>query len=92
MPSPDQATNAAAPRPVITTPRDAVDALGGGRCVASMCKVTESAVSNWCSEGWIPPWWYAALSEALITRGYRVDPQVFRQRQLTTENQARTNG
>jgi hypothetical protein len=73
-------------RQVLSTVREVVDALGGSKAVSERADVTISAVSNWIGEGWIPPAWYLAMSAALREIGFDVDPRVFRQQQLRTEN------
>jgi len=78
----------AEPRQVLSNVRQVVDVLGGTKAVAEKADVTMSAVSNWIGEGWIPPAWYAAMSAELQALGFDVDPQVFRQQQLRTENRA----
>jgi hypothetical protein len=79
-------------RQALSTVREVVETLGGTKAVAEMADVSMSAVSNWLSEGWIPPAWYVAMSAALRELGFDVDPQVFRQQQLRTENHAPADG
>ncbi len=73
---------------VLLTARQVVDALDGATVVAGMCRVTVSAVSNWCRQGWIPAVWFDAMRAALRGKGYDVDPRVFRQQPLKASDHA----
>lgn len=73
-------------RQALSSVREVVEALGGTKAVAERADVTMSAVSNWLGEGWIPPAWYVAFSAELHRLGFDVDPQVFRQLPLRSEN------
>jgi hypothetical protein len=70
--------------------RAVIEAMGGPTALAewlsaNVAPVSVSAVSNWGSEGWVPPAWFLALSTELGRRGYEVDPKVFRQLPVKTD-------
>jgi hypothetical protein len=77
---------------VLQSVREVFEAFGGPTALTEWAKnnvpdasISKSAVSNWASEGWIPPAWYVAISTELAERGYEVDPKVFRQLPVKTD-------
>jgi hypothetical protein len=64
---------------LLRTVRSVVDAWGGTGALAEWAEISPSAVSDWLSNGWIPPAWYLAINAELLERGYHVAPSVFRQ-------------
>jgi hypothetical protein len=65
-------------RITLTTVESVVEALGGTKATAEWSGLGMPAVSNWIARGWIPPEWYLALSAELESRGFKVDPALFR--------------
>ncbi len=60
-----------------STVRSAIKALGGTACVAREVGVSMQAVSNWQTEGHIPPGYHLAFYLRLKSQGDRVSPGVF---------------
>ncbi len=54
-----------------------VKALGGPTVVGEWLNIRTTAVSNWSSQGWIPPGWHLRLYLECLRRGLEVDPVLF---------------
>lgn len=61
---------------VLSTPSEAIDALGGTSAVADMFDCPMQRVSNWRRAG-IPSKYSLAISDALKAIGKRADPKIF---------------
>lgn len=64
-------------KPLITTEREAIRALGGRAKVAAWLNVSISAVSNWIAYGHIARGKELHILLSLRARGYEVSPKLF---------------
>ena len=60
----------------LDNPNDTIDALGGTKAVAVICRCTMKRVSNW-RKARIPSEFFLVLSEELRRRGLKAEPRVF---------------
>jgi hypothetical protein len=65
----------------LDTVQDVIDALGGPTKASRIVGCSPQSIVNSRNQGYFPPSYYRAMTEALETLSLKADPQLWRQRE-----------